>query len=84
VKRFELQGDDVVLYFEQMNFLEEYCVALDVNAVFEVYDAKEANVKVYDYYQPEYQQSVAYYLPNSSGNNFLYSACSKVKLCFFI
>ena len=77
MKRFELQGDDVLLYFDEINSLEEYCVAVEVQAVFEVYDAKKANVKIYDYYQPEYQQSVAYHLPNHNGTFFFVFLCSR-------
>ena len=76
MKRFELQGEDVLLYFDEINSLEEYCVAVEVQAVFEVYDAIKANVKIYDYYHPEYQQSVAYHLSNHNGTFFVLFSCT--------
>ena len=42
---------------------KNYCVAVQVQQVFEVNDAKDANVKIYDYYQPERVKSVSYNLP---------------------
>ena len=63
VKRFELKDDKVVLYFNEMESKKDYCVAVEVQQVFEVNDAKDANVKIYDYYQPERVQSVSYNLP---------------------
>ena len=65
IKRFELRRDVVVLYFEKMNAQEEYCVAVDVDAVYQVDDKKGANIKIYDYYQPEYEKSVEYHLPGN-------------------
>ena len=67
VKRFELQGDVVVLYFEKMTSQKEYCVAVDVDSVYQVDYPKGANVKIYDYYQPEYEKSVEYHLPTGKG-----------------
>jgi len=55
-----MQGDLVVLYFDQMESEKDYCIAVDVHAAFEVNDARDANVKIYDYYQPEHARSVAY------------------------
>ena len=67
VKRFELQGDVVVLYFEELKSKKDYCVAVDVHAAFQVNDAKDANVKIYDYYQPDHAKSVSYNLPKTKG-----------------
>ena len=68
MKRFELkQGDVVVLYFDEMVVERDYCVGVDVRAAFEVNDAKDANVKIYDYYQPEHAISVSYNLLPSAG-----------------
>ena len=68
VKRFELKDDKVVLYFNEMELKKKYCVAVQVQQVFEVNDAKDANVKIYDYYQPERVQSVSYNLPFGTKN----------------
>jgi hypothetical protein len=67
VKRFELKDDKVILYFNEMESKKDYCVAVEVQQTFEVNDAKDANVKIYDYYQPEYVQSVAYNFPLGIG-----------------
>ena len=73
VKRYELKDDVVILYFDEMVAKKDYCVGIDVHAAFEVNDAKDANIKIYDYYQPEHGISVSYNLPpgvdhNENGN----------------
>ena len=40
---------------------------MDVHAAFQVNDAKDANVKIYDYYQPDHAKSVSYNLPKTKG-----------------
>lgn len=68
VKRFEASKDKLVLYFDKITAQDSLCVSIISNQVFKVNDAKEANVKVYDYYQPERSQSVAYRANTSDGN----------------
>jgi hypothetical protein len=65
VKRHEIKGDTVVLYFDQISSHKDICVSLVAQHVFKVNDAKDANVKIYDYYQPEHSKTVSYNLPNS-------------------
>lgn len=64
VKRHELNGDGLVLYFDQISDEKDSCVSLVVQHAFKVNDTKDANVKIYDYYQPEHSKSVSYSLPN--------------------
>ena len=64
MKRHEIKGDTVVLYFDQISANQELCVSLLAQHSFTVNDAKDANVKIYDYYQPEHSRSVSYNLPN--------------------
>lgn len=54
----------LVLYFDQISSEKDVCVELVVQHAFKVGDAKDANVKIYDYYQPEHSKSVSYNLPN--------------------
>ena len=61
----------MVLYFNEMESKKDYCVAVEVQQVFEVNDAKDANVKIYDYYQPERVQSVSYNLPRDIGQGMI-------------
>lgn len=64
VKRHELNGDSLVLYFDQITSEKDSCISLVVQHAFKVNDTKDANVKIYDYYQPEHSKSVSYSLPN--------------------
>lgn len=64
VKRHDVTGDTVVLYFDQITSQTDVCVSLVAQHVYQVDDAKEANVKIYDYYQPEHSKIVSYNLPN--------------------
>ena len=73
VKRFELQGDVVVLYFDELESEKDYCVSVDVQLAFQVNDAKDANVKIYDYYQPEHGISISYNLPNNKGISLFFN-----------
>lgn len=57
----------MVLYFNEMESKKDYCVPVEFQQFFEVNDAKDANVKIYDYYQPERVQSVSYNLPQMIG-----------------
>lgn len=63
VKRHEVKDDTVVLYFDQISSHNDLCVSLVVQHVYKVNDAKEANIKIYDYYQPEHSKIVSYSLP---------------------
>ncbi len=58
----ETKGDVVIFYFDQIS--EDICISLVAHPAFEVNDVKDANVKIYDYYQPEHTVSVSYSLPN--------------------
>ena len=62
VKRYETKGDVIVLYFDEI--ANETCISVVVHPAFQVSDAKEANIKIYDYYQPEHSRSVSYNLPS--------------------
>lgn len=71
MKRHEIKGDaTVVLYFDQISAHSDVCVSVVAQHVFKVNDAKDANVKIYDYYQPEHSKTVAYNLPSSKSNSF--------------
>lgn len=64
IKRYESKADTIVLYFDQI--IGHTCVSLLVKPAFLVNDAKEANVKIYDYYQPEHSKSISYRLPSGT------------------
>ena len=68
MKRFEANNHKLVLYFDQIAPQIPLCVSIILNQMFKVNDAKESNVKVFDYYQPDLSQSVAYRLDTSGGN----------------
>lgn len=69
MKRHDVTGDTVVLYFDQITSQTDVCVSLVAQHVYQVDDAKEANVKIYDYYQPEHSKIVSYNLPNGTNLN---------------
>lgn len=73
MKRHEIKGDTVVLYFDQISSHSDVCVSLVAQHVFMVNDAKDANVKIYDYYQPEHSKTVAYNLPSSKSNSLKFN-----------
>ena len=64
VKRHEMNNGVLVLYFDRIPADSDVCVSLVVKHAFKVADAKDANIKIYDYYQPEHSKSVSYNLPN--------------------
>ena len=64
MKRYEVKDDNVVLYFDEIQSKSQVCVDVVVDAAFRVEDAKESNVKIYDYYHTEYSKSVSYNLPS--------------------
>jgi len=66
VKRHEIKGDVVVIYFDQIKSAGDTCVDVDVRPAFEVNDVKEAGIKIYDYYQPEHTVSVSYHMPSGT------------------
>jgi len=43
------KSSKVIIYFNDFEKSKEYCVDVEVKKVFEVGDAKEAGVKVYDF-----------------------------------
>ena len=65
VKRYEVKGDTVVIYFDQIAANHGTCVSLILQPAFEVNEAKDSPIKVYDYYQPEQSRSISYHLPSS-------------------
>lgn len=68
VKRHELNEATLILYFDQISAHVDTCVSLVVQQIASVDNAKEANVKVFDYYESEHSRSVSYYLPNGIAN----------------
>lgn len=59
VKKFEESENQVILYFTELNN-EPICVPFNINENSEVDARVDANVKLYDYYNPELQVSTTY------------------------
>jgi len=64
VKRYEMKGDVIVLYFDEISSERETCVSILLHAAYQVADVKDATIKIYDYYQPEHGRSISYHLPS--------------------
>lgn len=64
VKRYEMKDDTLVLYFDEIESDTKLCVDVVVQQQFRVSDAKDSNIKIYDYYQPEHSKSLSYNLPS--------------------
>ncbi|NXC72013.1 A2ML1 protein, partial [Anhinga anhinga] len=52
VKKIEVKADVVYIYLEKLND-ESQTIILQLEQVIQMKNLKPANVKVYDYYQPE-------------------------------
>nr|BAR45611.1 alpha-2-macroglobulin [Scolopendra japonica] len=52
LKRWDTEGDQLNLYFDQLN-AQEKCFSISITEKVEVKDTKPAIVTIYDYYQPE-------------------------------
>lgn len=65
VKRFEVNGDKVAIYFEKLT-AQKTCVSFQANRENVVENAKPGNIKLYDYYQQELTVStVSFYFIQS-------------------
>ncbi|KAG7168908.1 Pregnancy zone protein-like 1, partial [Homarus americanus] len=62
IKRYEVDGSKVSFYIEELT-AQDTCANFRVIRVVDVEDVKPGTVRVYDYYQPEYEFSKSYTLP---------------------
>lgn len=65
VKKFEESKNQVILYFTELNN-EPICVPFNINENSKVDARVDANVKLYDYYNPDLQVSTV------SGENIFF------------
>ncbi|XP_063886499.1 pregnancy zone protein-like [Scylla paramamosain] len=63
VKRYEVDGNKVIFYVEEMSQGENVCVRMRVERLVEVEGAKPGSITLYDYYEPELSISKIYRLP---------------------
>lgn len=57
IKRYEVDGDQVLFYIEEFSEGQEVCLRMRVTRLVEVEGVKPGSVTVYDYYQPEFSVS---------------------------
>ena len=65
MKRYEVNDDNVVLYFDAIQSGSQSCVDVVVQPVFQVEATKDSNIKIYDYYHTEHSMSLSYNLPSN-------------------
>ncbi|XP_076385465.1 pregnancy zone protein-like [Megachile rotundata] len=68
VKQYENPNDIVYIYFDKLTEAEE-CVSFKTIRKELVNNLKPANVKIFDYYQPEYMTPSTYQLPSQCSKN---------------
>ena len=64
MKRYEVKDDNVVLYFDEIQSRSQVCFDVVVQLAFQVADAKDSNIQIYDYYHTEHAKSLSYNLPS--------------------
>nr|XP_045625235.1 murinoglobulin-2-like isoform X1 [Procambarus clarkii] len=65
IKRYDVDGSKVAFYIEELS-ANDTCVNFRVIRNIEVENVKPGSVRLYDYYQPEFQISKSYTLPPAS------------------
>ncbi|XP_067949274.1 CD109 antigen-like [Watersipora subatra] len=73
VKRIEEGDRKIILYFDELTS-EEKCVEVNADRTGLVAKARPVAVKVYDYYEPENQQTI-FYSSSRLGNNNICDVC---------